>query len=125
MKNEQLTNLIILEINDFNEADLIELNNLYCDSINAQEGFIYSNDEDFFEMINFTGLQVARAVFYGDYNYSHNWVSFDGYGNFKSYQFFTINDLVELPKVIAEYISNNFYSFDHLFTSKINELINE
>jgi hypothetical protein len=122
---EALTNLIIAEINDFNEADLIELNNLYCDSINAQEGIIYSNDEDFFEMINFTGLQVAQAVFYGDYNYSHNLVSFDGYGNFKSYQYFSVESLVELPKVMGEYILDNFYVFDHLFTSQINELINE
>jgi hypothetical protein len=125
MNNENKINLVLSEINEMNQLDLIELNNLYCDSINAQEGLIYSNDDDFFEMINFSGLQVAQAVFYGEYNYSHDWVSFNGYGNFKSYQYFEVNDLVELPHVMAEYILDNYNDFSHLFSLNVDQLINE
>jgi hypothetical protein len=123
--NEALTNLILAEINDFNESDLILLNNLYCDSINSPDSIIYTNDEEFFNMLNWSGLRVAQATFYGDYNYSHDWVTFDGYGNFKSYQYFTVESLVELPKVMAEYIADNYNDFQHLFSSEVDQLAYE
>lgn len=104
-------------INNMNEAELVQLNNIYCESINDMDSIVYSNDEEFFELINFSGLRVAQATFYGDYNYSHNWVTFDGYGNFKSYAIFTTDCLIELVSVIAEYISDNqndFSEFDEI-----------
>lgn len=122
---EALTNLILAEINDLNESDLILLNNLYCDSINAPDSIVYSNHGEFFDMLNWSGLRVAQATFYGDYNYSHQWVTFDGYGNFKSYQYFTIDELVELPKVMAEYIADNYNEFESLFSSEVDKLAYE
>jgi hypothetical protein len=122
---EALTNLILEEINDLNESDLILLNNLYCDSINAPDSIVYSNDGEFFDILNWSGLRVAQATFYGDYNYSHQWVTFDGYGNFKSYQYFTIDELVELPKVMAEYIADNYNEFESLFSSEVDKLAYE
>ena len=104
-------------INNMSEAELVQLNNLYCESINNYDSIIYGNDDEFFELINFSGLRVAQATFYGNYNYSHNWVTFDGYGNFKSYSIFTTDCLIELVHVIAEYISDNqddFSEFDEI-----------
>jgi hypothetical protein len=123
--NEALTNLILAEIKEMNESNLIDLNNTYCDSINAPDSIIYNNDEEFFEMLNWSGLRVAQATFYGDYNYSHDWVTFDGYGNFKSYQYFSVESLVELPKVMAEYIADNYNDFQHLFSSEVDQLAYE
>jgi hypothetical protein len=125
MNNEKLINLVLSEINEMSESNLIDLNNLYCESINAPDSIIYSNDEEFFEMLNWSGLRVVQATFYGNYNYSHNWVSFDGYGNFKSYQYIEVTDLVELPKVMAEYICEDYNSFSHLFSVEVDQLINE
>lgn len=104
-------------INNMSEAELVQLNNVYCEAINDMDSIVYSNDEEFFELINFSGLRVAQATFYGDYNYSHDWVTFDGYGNFKSYAIFTTDCLIELVSVIAEYISGNqddFSEFDEI-----------
>lgn len=104
-------------INSMSEAELVQLNNVYCESINDMDSIVYSNDEEFFELINFSGLRVAQATFYGEYNYSHDWVTFDGYGNFKSYAIFTTDCLIELVSVIAEYISenqNDFSEFDEI-----------
>lgn len=98
-------------INNMSEAELVQLNNLYCESINDYDSIVYSNDEEFFELINFSGLRVAQATFYGNYNYSHDWVTFDGYGNFKSYAIFTTDCLVELVSVIVERITENEYDF--------------
>lgn len=122
---ETLTNLIIAEINEMSESNLIDLNNTYCYSINAPDSIIYSNDEEFFNMLDWNGLRVAQATFYGYYNYSHNWVTFDGYGNFQSYEYFTIDQLIELPKVMAEYIVDNYNDFQHLFSSEVDKLAYE
>jgi len=124
MKNENLLKLIVEEIQTMNEANLIELNNIYCESINAMDNIIYSNDEEFFELLDWSGLRVAQSVFYGDYNYSHDWVTFDGYGNLKTYHYFTYDELVELPMTMAEYISENYNEFEHLFSINIDTLVN-
>lgn len=120
---ETLIELILSEINDMNENDLVQLNNSYCDSINAPDSIIYSNDEEFFEMLNWSGLRVAQATFYGDYNYSHDWVTFDGYGNLQSYATITKDLLVDLPKTMAEYIAENYEDFSDLFSSDVDQLI--
>jgi hypothetical protein len=120
---ETLIKQIYTEMLTMDESALIDLNNIYCDSIRDIDSIVYANDEEFFEMLNFSGYRVAQATFYGDYNFSHNWVTFDGYANFKSYQYFTIKDLVERPKVMAEYIADNFTEFDRLFSSKVNQLV--
>lgn len=108
---------IIEVINNMSEAELVELNNAYCEAINDMDSIVYSNDEEFFNLINFSGLRVAQATFYGDYNYSHDWVTFDGYGNFKSYAIFTTDCLVDYVSTIAEYIAENpreFSQFDEI-----------
>lgn len=122
MKQEALIQTIIDEINAMTEAELIELNNVYCDSCNMPHNYIYNNDEDFFEMLGWSGLRVAQAVFYGDYNYSHAWVTFDGYGNLQSYHFFTTEQFVDLVPTVAEYIADNSEYFQFLFNLDLESL---
>jgi predicted ATPase len=66
-------------------------------------------------MLGWSGLRVAQAVFYGDYNYSHNWVTFNGYGNFQTYNFFTADNLIESVENMAITISENADDFEFLF----------
>lgn len=42
------------------------------------------NDDDFFESYFGDKMEVARAVCYGEYNYTDDMVKFNGYGNLKS-----------------------------------------
>lgn len=109
------TNEILDSINSMNENELVELNNRYCQEINDYDNEVYCNDEDFFNMLGWDGLRVAQSICYGDYNYSHNWVTFDGYGNLQSYYHFNIDKLVEYPETMAEYIAENFEQFEDLF----------
>jgi hypothetical protein len=109
---EQLTNQVIDLIKGFNDEELIQLNNEYCESINAMDSTIYSNDPEFLEMAFGTNVDaVARAIFYGDYNYSHNWVRFNGYGNLETFNWFEVKDLCELVPTMAEYIVETFQDF--------------
>lgn len=122
MKQETLIETIISEINAMTEAELIELNNVYCDSASYPDNHIYSNDEEFFDMLGWSGLRVAQSVFYGNYNYSHAWVTFDGYGNLQSYHFFTTQQLVDLVSTMAEYIADNSEDFQFLFNLDLESL---
>ena len=120
-----LTQTIIDEIYSMNENELIELNNIYCESCNYTDSHIYSNDEEFFEMLGWSGLRVAQAVFYGDYNYSHEWITFNGYGNFETYAYFTTDNLIDLVETISQYVTENYNEFSHLFSINVDQLINE
>jgi len=117
---------IIELINNMDQNELVQLNNLYCQSANIYDSEVFSNDEEFFSLFfpnAGDGLKVAQAVFYGDYNYSHDWVSFNGYGNLQSYCYFTTDDLCELVSTIAEYIEENADDFSDLID--VSELTEE
>lgn len=122
---KQIIKEIIEEINYMDECDLVQLNNIYCAEIqNNPDAGICANDEEFFEMLGWSGLRVAQAIHFGDYNYSHDWVTFDGYGNFKSYSFLRPDDLCELVETMAEDIAENFNLFEHLFSNELTDLRN-
>jgi hypothetical protein len=110
-------NQIIELINNMNDDQLLQLNSLYCEHACISDGEIFSNDEEFFSMFfpnAGDGLRVAQAVFYGDYNYSHNWVKFNGYGNLQSLSIITTDELCELVETIAEFIEENPQGFKYL-----------
>ena len=114
---ETIKNQIIELINNMDQNELVQLNNLYCQSADIYDSEVFSNDEEFFAMFypnEGDGLKVAQAVCYGDYNYSHDWVTFNGYGNLQSYGYFTTDNLCELVSTIAEYIEENADDFSDL-----------
>jgi hypothetical protein len=99
------------------QHQLIELNNAYAINCNLYGDEIFANDEEFFEMFYpkaGDGLNVAKAVCFGDYKYHDDWVTFDGYGNLKSYSYIDIDKLCEMAETIAEYVEENFEEFDYL-----------
>lgn len=108
---------IINVINEMDSNELIQLNNEYCEAINAMDSFIYSNDDDFLEDYFATKSDLARAITYGDFRYMDNYVIFNGYGNLESFQYMDTDKLCELVSVIAEYIAENpseFTQFDEI-----------
>lgn len=113
-----VVNQVINLINEMDDSELIQLNNEYCESINAMDDIIYANDSEFLEMFFADNVDaLARAIFYGDYNYSHNWVRFNGYGNLETFNWFETKDLCELVPTMAEYIVDthqNFTQFDSI-----------
>jgi hypothetical protein len=107
---------IINAINEMTPGELIDLNNTYCQSANYADSEIYSNDDDFFDTFfaNET-LRAVQATQYGDYRYSDDYVTFNGYGNLDSFKYMDTDKLCELVGTIAEYIEDNEQDFTHLF----------
>jgi hypothetical protein len=116
MNREKFIKAIIEEINCFDNDQMVQLNNEYCDQQNYPDDQIYSNDANFFADV-YVGdvMEAVRAVSYGDYNYFHDWVKLNGYGNLESMNVIDEDDLCESIDTIAEEVADNFHNYDHLF----------
>ena len=125
MKKENLLNEIKgLLLNDFNTLEEVvrELNawNACLDYLE-----VYENDEEFFNMFfENKPAEVARAIYYGDYNYNDDYVKFNGYGNLKSFSEYDYEELLEenIEEITenlieyAEYISIDNEELDDLLS---------
>lgn len=75
------------ELRDLSGHRLIELWNEFCDDQRWNDDIIYENDEDFFNG-QYTGTNAAwnaaLSVANGDWNFRHDYVRLNGYGNVES-----------------------------------------
>jgi hypothetical protein len=121
MTNEKLVREYLLENMDQLQQIVSELNgwNGCLESLEAM-----SNDEEFFE-IYFEGkpMDAVRAAQYGDYNYTDEYVRFNGYGNLESFNDWQYEK--ELKDSIDEIIDNLIEYQSHLYLSdELEELLN-
>jgi hypothetical protein len=100
---------IIEVINQLDYNELITLNNEFCEAANYPDNEIFYNGEDFYN--DFFGdkpIQLARAIFYGDFNFSHDYIIFNGYGNLETFADYNIiNNLADSVKNIAKHVCDN------------------
>lgn len=108
---DEAVELIADELNMMNEARLIEIHSEYCDLANYPDDKIFMNDEEFFEIYFSDTMEAVRAVCFGEYDYNHEFVKFDGYANLES-----SNHAQELLDVdeLAQYIFDNSEQFSNL-----------
>ena len=125
MKKEMLLNEIKgLLLNDFNTLEDVvrELNswNACLDYLD-----VYNNDDEFFNMF-FEGkpAELARAIYYGDFNYNDEYIKFNGYGNLETFSEYDYEELLEenIEEITenlieyAEYISIDSEELDDLLS---------
>lgn len=123
MKTAEFINAITEAINAMDSSELVQLNNRYCEIANYPDNVIYENESEFFSL--FKGVEhFAQCVNYR-YEYGHNYVTFDGYGNLESFNRVSIHELVDLPATMAEYIAENWDDFSDLFDIEESEEENE
>lgn len=105
---------IIEIINNMTSDQLVELNNKYCEELNYSDE-IYINDEDFFNtFFENNPMEAVRATFYGDYDFRHDYVIFNGYGNLETFNYMDTDRLVETVEIMAEEISERIEDFEDL-----------
>jgi len=123
LKNYQVKQIInaIYELDDY---ELVILNNEFCKNANYIKKEIYGNDEDFFtSFFRNNPHQLAKAIFYGEYDPNHENIMFDGYGNLKSFSDDqTIYHLADTIKNIADHVYLNPEKYtldiDHVFENQ-------
>jgi len=92
-------------LNELDNAELVNIHNEYCQSCNYSDDEIYNNDEEFFNMF-FEGkvLEAVRAVSFGEYNYSNDYVKFNGYGNLESFN--SPLEHVDIESIASDILEN-------------------
>ena len=86
-------------INGLTVGEKIQLHNEYCQSINNCDNEIYENDDEFFEIFFTKPLEAIRATHFGDYNYSHDYVMFNGYGNLDSFNGHSVDEFISVVDI--------------------------
>lgn len=110
--------------------DVEELRNVVS-KINSWNGNLdwlefRENDEEFFGLFysGMNGLEIARAIYYGDYNYNDDYVRIDGYGNLVSYTEYEM--IEEIKDYMDEIVENLIEQYDNLYLSDdIKEIFEE
>ena len=104
---------IIEYLEGLGDSELVSIWNEHCQSSGSSDDEVFSNDEDFFNTF-FDGkvIEAVQAVFYGEYQYNHDWVIFNGYANLES-----SNDPAEwvsLSEIADDILENeqNFYDIE-------------
>lgn len=109
LENIETTNGIVQELNSWNGC---------MDQLDVRE-----NDEEFFQ-VYFEGkpMEAVRAAVYGEYNYTDEYVRFNGYGNLESLTQWQLEN--EIKESIEEIIENLIEYQDELsLDSEVEELI--
>ena len=85
----------------------------------------WENDEEFFKLFFHSNpMEVARAITYGEYNYSDGYVKFNDYGNVVSADKWDI--VKEMQESIEEIVDSIIEeSFNLYLESEIQDLIDE
>lgn len=86
----------------WDDAEWVQWHNEYCSEHNCGDGYIYYFDEDFFEEMFADKMEVARAVAFGDVNFYHDYIRFNGYGNLET--FYNPMTYIEESKVIEYWL---------------------
>ena len=99
---------IITILKDMTSETQVSLWNLYCNEQNADD-YIYDNDEyQLSEM--FSGpsavIDALRAVSYGDYRFTDEYVKFNAYGNLVSFDSYDVEEYIDFDE-LADYLMEN------------------
>ena len=126
MKKENLLNEIKgLLLNDLDVLkDVVSELNAWNACLDYLE--VYENDEDFFNMFfENKPAEVARVIYYGDFNYNDNYVKFNGYGNLESFSEYGYEKLLkenieEIIECLIEYVESI-----SIYDEKLYELLSQ
>lgn len=78
---------------------------------------VYENNEEFFDMyFADKPLELARAIYFGNYNYHDDFVCINVYGNLKTYDIFNYeNTFIDYyMEDVADWLLRNVNEWDYL-----------
>jgi len=93
------------QIEGWDDSDWISAHNTYCIENNNSDDEIFGFDDDFFNTY-FEGrpMEAARATHFGEVNWNDDYITFNGYGNLKSFS--NPDNYIDKDAIIADIIEN-------------------
>lgn len=113
--NERLFDVIT----DMDDYELVSLYNEYCDNVGYYDDRIYDMDEFDELMDGYSATDLAKRIFFGDFNPNDSYFTFDGYGNLKSISYVT--DEVCVSDIVEHIIDTE----DNLYNDDIQEVLDD
>ena len=72
---------------------------------------VYDNDDDSINMMFTDSHDALRAAFYGDYNPSHAYFTFNGYGNLQSFEYLiSDNSPIDIEELSQWIVDNDLFN---------------
>lgn len=93
-------------------SELIDIWNMFCDEI-CSESQVYSMGEFDEYMYGVKPWEIARSAFFGDFNPTHDYFTFNGCGNLESFDYFTNENCPIVTSDIAEFIIQTKNTLDN------------
>lgn len=119
-------------IDDLDNDEKLDLYNQYCENNNDYDSMLYKNNDKFLKYIFDNNLKIiisglAKAIAYGDYKYSDEYVKVNGYGDLQSY--YNLNEALKDNFVDSELIDfiteNKNIDFENLYIEYIDNTLKE
>lgn len=107
-----LKDVVAEKLDEVDFETKLEAYNHYC-AENSYEEFL-NNDEELFEIYFKNSLEAVRATQYGDYNFAHDYVKFNGYGNLDSYDEYQVEMEILQDTSFHNYIIDWIEDFDFI-----------
>jgi hypothetical protein len=102
------SNLLAIMFDTMDDYDLVHLHNEACDSYNAFDDRIYSNEAYELNEMFSTVEEFARSSQYGSYDLNHDFFIFDGYGNIESFSALDLQNYINEDYII-DYIESEYF----------------
>lgn len=121
---ENLKNELAVIITNMDSEEIFQLNNAYCFVNNCFDDMLYELDDNNINEImeGKEPIEIIRMTAYGDFNYSHDYFRFDGYGNLESLSYLTSESLPDYVERVIDAILENPEEFEWLFEDIINKV---
>ena len=108
-------------LEEMSASELITIHNEYCDEVNGWDNHIYEMDDLNDVLCDTKPDEVARLIFYGDFNPNHEYFVFNGYGNLESFNEWQVNEYVFISDIVRHIIERD----DDLYNDEIRSLLDE
>lgn len=107
MTREEAIRAYVEQLSGSELADLLQYMNSYDGSF--EESTYYDMDSFDEVMSNYTPSEIARVIYYGEFNPNDDYFRFDGYGNLESLDWQEISDKAEsLESDIIDHLVNYY-----------------
>lgn len=85
---------------------------------------VYDNDDDSINMMFADSHDAIRAAFYGDYNPSHAYFTFNGYGNLQSFEYLdSDNSPIDIEELAQWIIDNDLFNEYNIEVTTLDDML--